>query len=135
MNILKDKSKTKGLISATIAIGIDVLVYKSKNYKNTAILASTVGLSSYISNKMTNFLPEMTNSLLQNNENLDVKTLESRILELSLSTSSSFILNRYILNNMRELPLTQYLFIFGSCSLGSEYIADYLFSEKLAYLV
>ena len=133
--MLKDKSKTKALISSIIAIGIDTLIYKSRNYKNTAILSLTVGASSYISNKMTNFLPEMTNSLLQNNENLDVKTLESRVLELSLSTSSSFILNRYILNNMRELPLPQYLFIFGSCSLGSEYIADYLFSEKLAYLV
>ena len=88
-----------------------------------------------ISNKLTNSLPEITNSLLQNSENLDVKTLESRILELTLSTSTSFILNKYILNNMRELPMSQYLFIFGSCSLGSEYISDYLFSEKLAYLV
>ena len=133
--MLQDKSKTKALISATIATGIDVLIYKSRNYKNTAILSLTVGLSSYISNKMTSSLPEMTNSLLQNDQNLDIKTLESRVLELSLSTTSSFILNRYILNNMRELPLTQYLFIFGSCSIGSEYITDYLFSEKLAYLV
>ena len=133
--MLQDKSKSKALIASIIATGIDILIYKSRNYKNTAILSITVGASSYISNKMTNFLPEMTNSLLQNSENLDVKTLESRILELSLSTSTSFILNKYILNNMRELPLTQYLFIFGSCSIGSEYITDYLFSEKLAYLV
>ena len=95
----------------------------------------TVGGSSYIANRLTSSLPEVSNSFLQNSENLDVKTLESRILELTLSTSGSFIVNKYILNNMRELPLTQYLFIFGSCSLGSEYISDYLFSEKLAYLV
>ena len=133
--MLQDKSKTKALIAATIATGIDILIYKSRNYKNTAILSLTVGASSYISNKLTNSLPEMSNSLLQNSENLNLKTLESRVLELTLSTSASFILNKYILNNMRELPLTQYLFIFGSCSVGSEYITDYLFSEKLAYLV
>ena len=133
--MLQDKCKTKSLIAAIIATGIDTLIYKSRNYKNTAILSLTVGASSYISNKMTNSLPELTNSLLQNNENLDVKTLESRVLELTLSSGASFVINKYILNNMRELPLTQYLFIFGSCSLGSEYITDYLFSEKLAYLV
>ena len=33
MNMLQDKSKMKALIAATIATGIDVLVYKSRNYK------------------------------------------------------------------------------------------------------
>ena len=110
-----------------------MMVYKSRNPKNIAILALTVGASSYVSNKLTTSLPDISNSLLKNSDNLDVKTLESRILELTLSTSGSFIINRYILNNMRELPLSQYLFIFGSCSVGSEYLTDYLFSEKLAY--
>ena len=135
MNILQDKSITKALIAGTIATAIDILVYKSRNYKNSAILALTVGASSYISNKLTTSLPDMSNSLIKNSENVDVKTLESRILEITLSTGSSFIVNKYMLNNMRELPLTQYIFIFGSCSLGSEYLADYLFSEKLAFLV
>ena len=134
MNILQDKSKTKALISSATAIAIDMMVYKSRNPKNIAILALTVGASSYVSNKLTTSLPDISNSLLKNSDNLDVKTLESRILELTLSTSGSFIINRYILNNMRELPLSQYLFIFGSCSVGSEYLTDYLFSEKLAYL-
>ena len=133
--MLQDKSKAKSLIASSIATAIDVLVYKSRSYKNTGILALTVGASSYISNKLTSSLPEMSNSLVQNSENLDIKTLESRILELTLSTSGSFIVNKYILNNMRELPLSQYLFIFGTCSLGSEYISDYLFSEKLSYLI
>ena len=133
-NILSDKSKCKALISGGIAIGLDMIVYKSRNYKGTLILGTTVASLSYISSKLSSSLPDLSNNLIQSNETFNVKTVKERILEITLSSGGSFILNKYMLQNLRDLPIMRYVLIFGGCSIGSECITDYLFQEKLSYL-
>ena len=65
---------------------------------------------------------------------MESSTLQQRILELTLSSSASFVLSKYVLKNMRELPMMQYIGIFGGSSVVSEYVSDYIFKEPLAYL-
>ena len=130
-SFLSDKSIFKSLVAAGVAASIDIVIYKNNNYKATALLASTVGTSSYVSSKL--ILPDVTGTQFDTSF-MESSTLQQRILELTLSSGSSFVLSKYVLKNMRELPMMQYIGIFGGSSLISEYIADYVFKEALSYL-
>ena len=130
-SFLADKSIVKALVAGGVAASIDIVIYKNNNYKATALLASTVGASSYVSSKL--ILPDVTGTQFDNSF-LESSTLQQRLLELTLSSGSSFILSKYVLKNMRELPMMQYIGIFGGSSLISEYISDYVFKEALSYL-
>ena len=130
-SFLSDKSIFKALVAAGVAASIDIVIYKNNNYKATALLASTVGASSYVSSKL--ILPDVSGSQFDTSF-MESSTLQQRILELTLSSGSSFILSKYVLKNMRELPMMQYIGIFGGSSVVSEYISDYVFKEALSYL-
>ena len=130
-SFLSDKSIFKALVAAGVAASIDIVIYKNNNYKATALLASTVGASSYVSSKL--ILPDVTGTQFDNSF-MESSNLQQRILELTLSSGSSFVLSKYVLKNMRELPMMQYIGIFGGSSLISEYVSDYIFKEPLSYL-
>ena len=130
-SFLSDKSIFKALVAAGVAASIDIVIYKNNNYKATALLASTVGASSYVSSKL--ILPDVSGSQFDTSF-MESSTLQQRILELTLSSGSSFVLSKYVLKNMRELPMMQYIGIFGGSSVVSEYISDYVFKEALSYL-
>ena len=130
-SFLSDKSIFKSLVAAGVAASIDIVIYKNNNYKATALLASTVGASSYVSSKL--ILPDVSGSQFDTSF-MESSTLQQRILELTLSSGSSFVLSKYVLKNMRELPMMQYIGIFGGSSVVSEYISDYVFKEALSYL-
>ena len=59
-SFLSDKSIFKSLVAAGVAASIDIVIYKNNNYKATALLASTVGASSYVSSKL--ILPDVSGS-------------------------------------------------------------------------
>ena len=130
-SFLADKSIFKALVAGGVAASIDIIIYKNNNYKATMLLASTVGASSYVSSKL--ILPDVTGTQFDNSF-MESSTLQQRILELTLSSGSSFVLSKYVLKNMRELPMMQYIGIFGGSSLISEYVSDYIFKEPLSYL-
>ena len=130
-SLLADKSIFKALVAGGVAASIDIIIYKNNNYKATALLASTVGASSYVSSKL--ILPDVSGSQFDTSF-MESSTLQQRILELTLSSGSSFVLSKYVLKNMRELPMMQYIGIFGGSSVVSEYISDYVFKEALSYL-
>ena len=130
-SFLSDKSIFKALVAGGVAASIDIVIYRNNNYKATALLASTVGASSYISSKI--ILPDVTGTQFDTSF-MESSTLQQRILELTISSSSSFVLSKYVFKNMRELPMMQYIGIFGGSSVISEYISDYVFKEALSYL-
>ena len=130
-SFLSDKSIFKALVAGGVAASMDIIIYKNNNYKATMLLASTVSGSSYVSSKL--LLPDLTGTHFDNSF-LESSTLQQRILELTLSSGSSFVLSKYVLKNMRELPMMQYIGIFGGSSLISEYVSDYIFKEALSYL-
>ena len=134
MSLLSDKYIFKSLMAGSVAASIDVLVYKNTtNYKGTLLLASTVAASSFISSKASGMLPDVTGNKFDT-QYTDSATIQQRLLELTLASSASFILNKYVFKNLRNLPVYEYAFIFGSSSFLSEYITDYVFQDKLSYL-
>ena len=114
-SFLADKSIFKALVAGGVAASIDIIIYKNNNYKATALLAGTVGASSYVSSKL--ILPDVSGSQFDTSF-MESGTLQQRILELTISSGSSFILSKYVMKNMRELPMMQYIGIFGGSSVN-----------------
>ena len=133
-SIFIDKAITKGLIAGTIGSAIDILVYKNNNIKATMLLGACIGGSSFVASKIAPSLPDLSNSMISNTSFYNVKTIEERILELTMSSGSSFLLSVYVFKNMRPLSVMEYIGIFVGSSVGAEYISDYIFQEKLSYL-
>ena len=67
--------------------------------------------------------------------NINIKTIEQRLLEISLSSVSAYTINNQILKNMRaNLTIQDCLMLFVAPSIISEYVTDYVFGQKLSYL-
>ena len=134
MSSFLDETTTKALIAASIGAGIDLIIYKNNNIKATMLLAGCIGGSSFLASKLSKSLPDLSYGAIPASSMYDVRTIEQRILELSLSSGSSFVLSKYVFKNMRELPMIQYVAIFAGSSIGAEYISDYVYRQKLSYL-
>ena len=137
MNILNNEKNFKALVCGVVGMSIDKFIYKSPLLKNTMILGACLTGSNYIASTLqeSGMIPTISIAETYNSENINIKTIEQRLIELSLGIGSAYFANTVVLKNMRpNLPIQDILFIFGGSSLISEYLSDYMFSKKLSYL-
>ena len=135
-NILSNEKNFKSLIAFVVSASIDKFVYRSPNIKNTLILASIAGVSNYVASTVqeNNLFPTISIVESYNTENINIKTIEQRLLEISLSSVGSYFINNKILKNMRDnLTIQDCVMLFAVPSIVAEYITDYMFSKKLSY--
>ena len=137
-NILSDQKNFKAVIAFGVSASIDKFIYKSPNLKNTLILASIAGASNYVASSLqsSNMIPSFQVIEAYNSEIINIKTIEQRIIEISLSGLGSYTVNNQILKNMRaNLTIQDCLMLFVAPSIIAEYVTDYCFAQKLSYLV
>ena len=137
MNILNNEKNFKALLCGIIGMSIDKFIYKSPLIKNTMVLGGCMSGSNYVASTIQELgmIPTISIAETYNSENINIKTIEQRLIELSLSIGSAYGVNTIILKNMRpNLPIQDILFIFGGSSVLAEYLTDYMFSKKLSYL-
>ena len=137
MNILNNEKNFKALLCSIIGMSIDKFIYKSPILKNTVILGACIGGSNYVASSLqeSGMIPTISIAETYNTENINIKTIEQRLIEMSLGIGSAYAINSIVLKNMRpNLPIQDILFIFGGSSVISEYLTDYMFSKKLSYL-
>ena len=136
-NILSNEKTFKSLVAFGVSASIDKFIYKSPNVKNTLIMASIAASSNYIASTLqeNNFIPSLQVIEAYNSETINIKTIEQRIIEISLSGLGAYIVNNQILKNMRpNLSIQDCIMLFVAPSVIAEYVTDYMFSEKLSYL-
>ena len=136
-NILSNQKNFKALVAFSVSASIDKFIYKSPNIKNTVIMASISAGSNYISSTLqeNNLIPSLQVIEAYNSETINIKTIEQRIIEISLSGLGAYSVNNQILKNMRpNLSIQDCLMLFVAPSIIAEYVTDYMFSEKLSYL-
>ena len=136
-NILSNEKNFKALLCGIIGMSIDKFIYKSPLLKNTVILGACIGGSNYVASSLqeSGMIPTISIAETYNSETINIKTIEQRLIELSLGIGSAYAVNTIVLKNMRpNLPIQDILFIFGGSSVISEYLTDYMFSKKLSYL-
>jgi hypothetical protein len=91
------------------------------------IVAGSIIASDYIAPTFTHLVPIPDTALFSG------KTLEHRLIEVSLGTSASVLLNTFVFQASRGTLMTQAGVVLLSDFVG-EYVADYLKSQPLAYL-
>ena len=91
------------MVAFGVSASIDKFIYKSPNIKNTVIMASIAGASNYMASTLqaANMIPSLQAIEAHNSETINIKTIEQRIIEISLSGLGAYILNNQILKNMR----------------------------------
>ena len=66
---------------------------------------------------------------------IDVKTLETRMLEVSLGSASTYAINKFALkNDLKPNELIQKVGIIVAADLVGEYIDDYMNNRALSFL-
>ena len=136
-NILSNEKNFKAMVAFGVSGSIDKFIYKSPNVKNTLIMASIASASNYISSTLQekNLIPSLQVIEAYNSETINIKTIEQRIIEISLSGLGAYTLNNQIMKNMRpNLSIQDCLMLFVAPSLIAEYVTDYVFGQKLSYL-
>ena len=137
MNILSNEKNFKAILCGIISMTIDRVIYKSPYIDKTLLLGGCISGSNYIASSLqeSGMIPTISIAETYNSENINIKTVEQRLIELSLGISSAYVVNTVVLKNMRpNLPIQDILFIFGGSSIISEYITDYMFNQRLSYL-
>ena len=137
MSILSNQKNFKSLIAFSVSASIDKFIYKSPNVKNTLIMASIAGASNYIASTLqeSNLIPSLQVIEAYNSEIINIKTIEQRIIEITLSGLGAYTVNNQILKNMRpNLSIQDCLMLFVAPSLIAEYVTDYVYGQKLSYL-
>ena len=137
MNILSNEKIFKAIVAFTVSASIDKFVYKSPNIKNTAILGIVAGSANFISSTLqeNNMILSLQVIEAYNTETINIKTIEQRLIELSISSLGAYTVNNQILKNMRpNLTIQNCLMLFIAPSLVAEYVTDYFFNKKLSYL-
>ena len=137
MNIFNNEKNFKALTATVISMSIDKFIYKSPNIRNTTIMGLIAGASNYIASSLqeNNMIPSLQIIEAYNSDNIDIKTIEQRLLEISLSSISAYTINNQILKNMRaNLTIQDCVMLFAVPSFVAEYLTDYMFGQKLSYL-
>ena len=135
-SLLSNESIVKATIAGSTAIALDKFYFKSTSLKNSIILGACVGGSSFIVSSLVkkNLIPDLTNGSMDTSL-YSVKTVESRILELGLASSSAYVINTMVLKNMKPISLLEITILFLGSSGVAEYATDYLFNRNLSYLI
>ena len=135
-SLLSNESVVKASIAASTAIALDKFYFKSTSLKNSMLLGACVGGSSFIVSSLVkkNLIPDLSNGSMDTSL-YSVKTVESRILELGLASSSAYVINTMVLKNMKPISLMEITILFLGSSGVAEYATDYLFNRNLSYLI
>ena len=136
MSLLSNEALVKASIAGSTVIAIDRLYFKSTSLKNSLILGGCVAGSSFIVSSLVkkNLIPDLSNGSMDTSL-YSVKTIEGRILELGLASSSAYLINTMILKNMKPISVMEIGILFIGSSGIAEYATDYLFNRNLSYLV
>ena len=136
-NILSNEINFKSIVAFGVSASIDKFIYKSPNIKNTMILASVAGASNYVASSLqaNNMIPSLQIIEAYNSETINIKTIEQRIIEISLSGLGAYTVNNQILKNIRQnITIQDCVMLFVVPSFIAEYFTDYVFGQKLSYL-
>ena len=80
-------------------------------------------------------VPMLPNNQAQISTMLDVKTLETRVLEIGIGAGATVAINKFVLNNdLRPNDILQKVGVILAADFVSEYIDDYMNNRPLSFL-
>jgi hypothetical protein len=121
----------KPAVGAVVAILGDKYILNNQNMNSNAVFGASVGIgiyaSSLISPNIPKFLPDLGTMA-------SGKALQDRVTEISLSSGSAYIINRYVMqNDYNSSDMMKKLGIIVAADFIGEYASDYFGGRALSY--
>ena len=123
-------SNLKPLITGAVIVALNKYAMNQQNLNNSLYfgLAGAVGI--FGAQIVTPMIPKQGSGTL-----IDPRTLEGRILEVSLGAGATYGINRFVLNNdLRPNDLMMKVAVIAGADFIAEYIDDYLAGRPLSFL-
>ena len=123
----------KPAVGAAVAVLADRFIFNNTNVNMNAAFGGSVAIGLYastmISPNIPAFLPDM-GTLASG------KALQDRVTEIALSSGSSYIINRFVLNNdYNPQDLMKRVAVIAAADFIGEYASDYFGGRALSYFV
>ena len=135
-NFFKSHTFIKSVTAGVVAAGLDNYLNNTartdpqvlmRNASFGTIVAGSIVASDYIAPSFTHLVPIPDTALFSG------KTLEHRLIEVSLGTSAALLVNTFVYKASRGTLMAQAGIVLLSDFVG-EYVSDYAKSQPLTYL-
>ena len=118
-------------VGATI-IALDKLVLNQPDMNSSLYFGLSGAIGIFAAQYVVPMLP---NNQAQISTMVDVKTLETRVIEIGLGTGATYAINKFVMNNdLRPNDLLQKVGVILAADFISEYIDDYMNNRALSFL-
>jgi hypothetical protein len=123
-------SNLKPLLTGAVIIGLDKYALGQTNLNSSIYFGVAGAVRIFAAQIVTPMIPKQGSGTM-----IDPRTLEGRILEVGLGTGSTYVLNRFVLNNdLNPNDLLMKVGVIAGADFISEYIDDYLSGRPLSFL-
>ena len=118
-------------VGATI-IALDKLVLNQPDMNSSLYFGLSGAIGIFAAQYVVPMLP---NNQAQISTMVDVKTLETRVIEIGLGTGATVAINKFVMNNdLRPNDILQKVGVILAADFISEYIDDYMNNRALSFL-
>ena len=121
----------KPAIGAVVAILGDKYILNNQNMNSNAVFGASVGIGIYASGLISPNIPKFIPDL---GTMANGKLIQDRITEISLSGGSSYVINRFVMqNDYNPSDMMKKVGIIAAADFIGEYASDYFGGRALSY--
>ena len=125
-------SNLKPFLVGGIIVAADKMILNQQDMKSSLYfgIAGVAGI--YAAQNLAQMLPSNQGQI---STMIDVKTLETRMLEIGVGAGATYAINKFALNNdLRPNDLLQKIGVIVAADFVAEYIDDYMNNRPLSFL-
>jgi hypothetical protein len=125
-------SNLKPFVTGGVIVALDKFVLNQPDMNSSLYfgVAGVVGI--YAGQNLAQMLPSNQGQI---STMIDVKTLETRMIEVGVGAGATYAINKFALNNdLRPNDLLQKIGIIVAADFVAEYIDDYMNNRPLSFL-
>lgn len=125
-------SNLKPFLVGGLIVAADKFILNQPNM-NSSLYFGVSGIAGiYLAQNLAQMLPSNQGQI---STMIDVKTLETRLLEVSLGTAATYAINKFALkNDLKPNDLLQKVGVIIAADFVGEYIDDYMNNRPLSFL-
>ena len=125
-------SNLKPFLVGGLIVAADKFILNQPNMNSSLYFGISGVVGIYLAQNLKQMLPSNQGQI---STMIDVKTLETRLLEVSLGTAATYGINKFALkNDLKPNELIQKVGIIVAADFVGEYIDDYMNNRALSFL-
>ncbi len=127
-----NNNNLKPFLVGGLVIAADKLILNQPNMNSSLYFGASSVVGIYLAQNLKKMLPSNQGQI---STMIDVKTLETRMLEVSLGAGATYAINKFALkNDLKPNELIQKLGVIVAADFIGEYLDDYIAGRPLSFL-